>query len=237
MTALGWQPSSGVACQTGETRPGSTFTRRTAASPLGAQSHGCCKLFELQLLPKPLYLTKLDQEILRNEGYMSGLLEVLGFVSYFRDEVRTIKENHRTSEFGFPNKHFARIGGALAYIYFPPDGILSVLKKLASGAMLDDVDKAKLVEFNQREAGIQMSMEQLILDRGRRAPNSLLQTRIMNNLQMSKGTLREGIQNTINHAVTFDEDIDREIVKALVDQIERLNREIEQAEHDLRSFN
>jgi hypothetical protein len=34
---LGWQPSSGVACQTGETHPGSTFTRRTAASPLGAQ--------------------------------------------------------------------------------------------------------------------------------------------------------------------------------------------------------
>lgn len=167
---------------------------------------------------------------------MANIIEVISAVSQIRDAVSALREDSSRSEFGYPNEHFARIGQALSDIYFPENGILSVLKKIKDSESLDAADKKRLVEFNQLEEPLRNAMENLVLDHGRRARNSIQQSQIIGNIRGRKITLRSAVQAAINEAITFDHGIDIAEVAVLVEEIEALNQDIGQAEHELRQF-
>jgi hypothetical protein len=168
--------------------------------------------------------------------HMPSIVEVIGAVAQIRDAISSLSKVDTRREFGYPNDHFARIGRALSDIYFPEEGILSVLRKLALGDKLSLADKQRLVEFNQREEPLRNAIENLVLDYGIRSRNSIQQSRIISDIRGRKITLRSAIQLAINEAVTFDKKVPVEQIASLVVEIEALNRNIEQAEHDLRQF-
>jgi hypothetical protein len=50
-------------------------------------------------------------------------LEVIGAVGQIRAAVSSMTREASQQEFGYPNKHFAQIGGALSDVYFDDQGI------------------------------------------------------------------------------------------------------------------
>lgn len=167
---------------------------------------------------------------------MASVLEVLGAVTQIREVVAALKSEKTRQEFGYPNEHFARIGEALSDIYFSDDGILAVLRKIVVGQNVDDEDLARLVEFNQREEPVRNATENLVLDFGKGARNSIKQSAIIGQIRGRKITLRSAVQIAINEALTFNDQVNVDEVSALVAEIEALNRDIQEAEHELRQF-
>lgn len=167
---------------------------------------------------------------------MPNFVEVIGALGQIREAVSALKNDKGRREFGYPNEHFTRIGQALSDIHFSEDGILHVLKRIEATDTIDDEDRRRLVEFNQIEEPMRSSMEDLILDHGRKSRHSLKQSSIINDIRGRKRTLRHAVQSAINHALTFDSEIDMAEVAELVAEIEALNQDIEEAEHALRVF-
>ena len=167
---------------------------------------------------------------------MTSILEVISAVAQVREAIASLRSGKGRKEFTYPNEHFARIGNSLSGIYFEDDGILFLLRKIQSGVKLDDNDRILLREFNQREEIVNNHIENLVLDHGRRARNSIQQSRIISAIAGRKVSLREAIQRSINEAITFDKKIDLSEISALIREIELLNDEIGRAEHDLRQF-
>lgn len=167
---------------------------------------------------------------------MASVLEVIGAVAQIREAVSALKDDKNRRELGYPNDHFARIGQALSDIYFYDEGILAVLRKIVDGQNVDDGDIARLVEFNQREEPVRNATENLVLDFGKRARNSIKQSAVIGQIRNRKITLRSAIQIAINEALTFNDQLNLEEVSALVAEIEALNRDIQEAEHELRQF-
>ncbi|WP_370163201.1 MULTISPECIES: hypothetical protein [Alphaproteobacteria] len=167
---------------------------------------------------------------------MATVLEMLGAVAQIREAVSALKDEKTRREFGYPNDHFARIGEALSDIYFPDDGILVVLRKIVGGEEVDERDMARLVEFNQREEPVRSATENMVLDYGKGARNSIKQSAVIGQIRNRKITLRGAVQIAINEALTFNHKLNLEEVSALIAEIEALNQDIQEAEHELRQF-
>ena len=167
---------------------------------------------------------------------MTGILDILGAVTQIRDAVSYLKREETRQEFDYPNEHFARIGHALSDIHFNDDGILSVLRKIVAETKIMDKDLERLVEFNQWEEPMRNALENLVLDHGKKARNSIKQSVIIDQIRGRKLTLRSAVQMAINEAITFDKDVNIGEVARLVEEIEALNHDIQEAEHALRNY-
>lgn len=167
---------------------------------------------------------------------MANVLEVIGAVTQIREAVSAMKREKSRQEFDYPNEHFARIGQALSDIHFDDEGVLSVLRKIVASEELAEEDRKRLVEFNQREEPMRNALEGLVLDHGRKARNSIKQSTIIGQIRGRKFTLRSAVQIAINEAITFDQDVSVDEVAQLIAEIEALNRDIEEAEHELRQY-
>lgn len=167
---------------------------------------------------------------------MAGVLEVIGAVGQIRDAVSSMKREESRREFDYPNEHFARVGHALSDIHFDDEGILSVLRKIVAESKLTEEDRERLVEFNQREELVNSALENLVLDHGRKARNSIKQSAIISQIRGRKFSLRSAVQIAINEAVTFDKEVNINEVARLVTEIEALNHDIQEAEHALRQY-
>jgi len=167
---------------------------------------------------------------------VTSVLEVIGAVGQIRAAVSSMTREASQQEFGYPNKHFAQIGGALSDVYFDDQGILAVLRKIVAKGRLTEEDRARLVEFNQLEEPMRNAMEKLVLDHGRKAQNSIKQSAIIGKIRGYKFTLRSAVQIAINEAITFDQDVDFDEVARLINEIEALNCDIQDAEHALRRY-
>lgn len=167
---------------------------------------------------------------------MASLLEVIVAVGQIREAVSSMKRARSREEFDYPNDHFARIGQALSDIHFDDEGILAVLRKIVANEKLAKEDRERLVEFNQWEEPLRNALENLVLDHGKKARNSIKQSAIIRNIRGRKITLRSAVQIAINQAITFDEGVNVDEVARLVAEIEALNRDIQEAEHELRQY-
>ena len=167
---------------------------------------------------------------------MASVLEVIVAVAQIREAVSSMQRKESRQEFGYPNEHFARVGHALSDIHFDDEGILAVLRKIVANEKLTGEDRERLVEFNQREELMGSALENLVLDHGRKARNSIKQSAIISQIRGRKVTLRSAVQIAINEAITFDEDVNVDEVARLVAEIEALNQDIQEAEHALRRY-
>ena len=167
---------------------------------------------------------------------MAGILEVIGALGQIREAVSSMKREESRLEFDYPNEHFARVGHALSDIHFSDTGILGVLRKFVADEKLTDEDRKRLVDFNQREENMRNALENLVLDHGRKARNSIKQSAIIGQIRGRKFTLRSAVQIAINEAITFDKDVNVNEVAQLVAEIEALNEDIQEAEHALRLY-
>ena len=167
---------------------------------------------------------------------MSSVLEVIGVIRLIRGAISSMKREETRQEFEYPNEHFARIGHALSDIHFDDEGILAVLRKIVAGDELREEDRARLVEFNQREEPVKNALENLVLDHGRKARNSIKQSAIFGQICGRKFTLRSAVQAAINEAITFDQAANVDEVARLVAEVEALNLDIQEAEHALRKY-
>jgi len=147
-----------------------------------------------------------------------------------------MKREKSRKEFDYPNEHFARIGRALSDIHFDDGGILAVLRKIVADGKLSEEDRGRLVEFNQQEEQMRNALENLVLDHGRKSRNSIKQSAIIGQIRGRKFTLRDAVQIAINQAITFEEDVNIDEVARLVAEIEALNHDIQEAEHELRQY-
>lgn len=167
---------------------------------------------------------------------MASVLEVIGAVGQIREAVSSMKREKSRQEFDYPNEHFARIGRALSDIHFDDKGILAVLRKIVANEKLAKGDRERLIEFNQWEEPMRNALENLVLDHGKKARNSIKQSAIIGNIRGRKITLRSAVQTAINQAITFDEGVNVGEVAQLVAEIEALNQDIQEAEHELRQY-
>lgn len=167
---------------------------------------------------------------------MASVLEVIGAVAQIREAVSSMKRQENRQEFDYPNEHFARVGHALSDIHFDDGGILAVLRKIVDSDELTEEERESLVEFNQREEPVRNALENLVLDHGRKARNSIKQSSIIGQIRGRKFTLRSAVQTAINEAITFDQAVNVDEVARLVAEIEALNRDIQEAEHALRQY-
>ncbi|WP_022723456.1 hypothetical protein [Rhodopseudomonas sp. B29] len=165
---------------------------------------------------------------------MIEIKEIIDVIQITKSAISSLRSNKSRSEFGYPNEHFRKIGSALSAIYFPPDGILFVLKRIARSAAVTEQDKESLRKFNDREEIISNAIENLVLDYGKNAKNSIRQARIIESIRGRKLSIRSAIQFAINEALTFDRPVNHEYVGRLVSAIEDLNLQIEETEHELR---
>jgi hypothetical protein len=167
---------------------------------------------------------------------MTGILEVIGSISELRKAIALLKSPEGRKEFSYPNDHFKRIGAALSTIYFPENGILSVLRKIEASEKIDDGDLGTLSDFNQREYQVSDAIDNLVLDYGKSARNSIKQSRIFADIKSRKMSVRGAVQSAVNEALTFGKHVLPNDVAPLIAEIEQLNRDIEEAEHELRQF-
>lgn len=120
----------------------------------------------------------------------------------------------------------------LRLIYFPPDGILHLLKAIESGAepSKDQVRDA-LINFNDREPQVARALERL--DQKQLLKKwgiPIKYARTLDLVRMGKISLRASIQGEINRYGQPRQRPDRAVIRKLVARIERLNAEIENAE-------
>jgi hypothetical protein len=124
------------------------------------------------------------------------------------------------------------ISKALRTLYFPADGVLALLKEVASGTGLpSDALRERLVNFNDRQWQVEGALE--VLDFTQLAKDlrvSLATARRLQEIRMGKIDLRRDIQEEVNYYGRRGVKPDLDKVRALIAAIEALNALIEETE-------
>jgi len=124
---------------------------------------------------------------------------------------------------------------ALRLIYFAPRGVISLLDDLANGIRpSQELIEGILTNFNDGEHFVERM--RLRLDPAAGQPEgtlSLKAEKVLREISYGKGGVRAKVQNLLNQALTFGEDIPRDEAGELRDEILLLNEAIEDAEEAL----
>jgi hypothetical protein len=117
------------------------------------------------------------------------------------------------------------ISGALRTLYFTPRGVTALLKKIDGGEKVsrDEVSTA-LIQFNDGEPEVERAAANLLFERLSREHGLSLRTiQKLEMVRYGKISLRRNIQNEINYYGIGRTKPDKEAVKALLADIEKLN--------------
>jgi hypothetical protein len=120
----------------------------------------------------------------------------------------------------------------LRMFYFTPRGIVALLRKIEAGEKMSEEELSKaLVEFNDGEPRVMRASASLEFERLQRELGISLRTvQTLELVRAGKLSLRRNIQDEINYYGRRSVKPNRERVKALLAEIDRLNSMIIEAE-------
>ncbi|WP_333585996.1 hypothetical protein [Phenylobacterium sp.] len=131
------------------------------------------------------------------------------------------------------------IVGALRKIYFTPDGVLSLLEKIANGedVSVEEVER-RLPQFNDRQWHVARALETLNFDKlSSRREVSLRRAEHLNQVRYGKVNIRADIQRLLNYPLTHNKRIKADKAAELLAKVRELNDQIGQLEeaHNFRA--
>jgi hypothetical protein len=129
-------------------------------------------------------------------------------------------------------KFYDRLARALRLIYFPPTGVLGLLKDIAADkAISDDRVKSVLIDFNDYEWKVKATLDSLGFDKLQGELGlSIATVRMLHDIRNGKAGLRQAVQEEINAYGQKAFKPNKARIQELISNIEALNSEIEDIE-------
>jgi hypothetical protein len=129
-------------------------------------------------------------------------------------------------------KFYDELCRALRLIYFPPTGMLGLLKDIVAGNVIDEERRTRVMtDFNDYEWKVKETLDGLSFERLEnelRLPIVAIQ--MLHKIRQGKAGLRQAVQEQVNPYGQKGFEIDKARVQELIDRIEQLNSEIEALE-------